>query len=117
EPDTLEFITGKLQQIYRLQQKHQVKTVSELLAIQDRLNQEVFEVEDIEFEISQLEEQQQLTKQKLRKQADEIHQKREKTIPQITRNIEEMLRPLGMPNAHFVFNLISLKDFRSEEHT
>lgn len=111
EPDTLEFITGKLQQIYRLQQKHQVKTVSELLAIQDRLNQEVFEVEDIEFEISQLEEQQQLLKQKLSKQADEIHQKREKTIPQLTRNIEEMLRPLGMPNAHFVFNLIPLKDF------
>lgn len=111
EPDTLEFITGKLQQIYRLQQKHQVKTVSELLVIQDRLNQEVFEVEDIEFEISQLEEQQRLLKQKLRKQADEIHQKREKTIPQLTRNIEEMLRPLGMPNAHFVFNLIPLKDF------
>jgi len=111
EPDTLEFITGKLQQIYRLQQKHQVKTVSELLAIQDRLNQEVFEVEDIEFEISQLEEQQRVLKQKLRKQADEIHQKREKTIPQLTRNIEEMLKPLGMPNAHFVFNLIPLKDF------
>ena len=111
EPDTLEFITGKLQQIYRLQQKHQVKTVSELLVIQDRLNQEVFEVEDIEFEISQLEEQQRLLKQKLRKQADEIHQKREKTITQLTRNIEEMLRPLGMPNAHFVFNLIPLKDF------
>lgn len=111
EPDTLEFITGKLQQIYRLQQKHQVKTVSELLVIRDRLNQEVFEVEDIEFEISQLEEQQRLLKQKLRKQADEIHQKREKTIPQLTQNIEETLRPLGMPNAHFVFNLIPLKDF------
>lgn len=111
EPDTLEFIIGKLQQIYRLQQKHQVKTVSELLAIQDRLNQEVFEVEDIEFEISQLEEQQQLLKQKLSKQADEIHQKRKKTIPQLIRNIEEMLKPLGMQNAHFVFNLIPLKDF------
>ena len=113
EPDTLEMITEKLQQIYRLQQKHQVKTVAELLAIQDRLNQEVFEVEDIEFEIQQLEEEQRALQQRLQQQAEEIHQKRQQTIPQLTQNIEEMLRPLGMPNAHFVFNLLPLKDFSS----
>src|SRR5690606_12761828 len=111
EPENLTLITEKLQEIYRLQQKHQVKTVTELLAIQEQLNQEVFEVEDIAFEIQQLEEEQQLLQKRLQAQAEKIRQKRQNAIPQLIQNIEEMLQPLGMPNAHFVLNLIPLKDF------
>jgi len=111
EPENLTLITEKLQEIYRLQQKHQVKTVTELLAIQEQLNQEVFEVEDMAFEIQQLEEEQQLLQKRLQAQAEKIRQKRQNAIPQLIQNIEEMLQPLGMPNAHFVLNLIPLKDF------
>lgn len=111
EPENLTLITEKLQEIYRLQQKHQVKTVTELLAIQEQLNQDVFEVEDIAFEIQQLEEEQQLLQKRLQAQAEKIRRKRQKAIPQLIQNIEEMLQPLGMPNAHFVLNLIPLKDF------
>ena len=112
EPNTLEIITEKLQKIYHLQQKHQTNTIDELLKIQEELNDEVYELEDLEHEIHQLREQQAQLKKQLETQALDIRAKRQDAIPYLTKKIEELLQPLGMPNANFVLNLLPLNDFR-----
>lgn len=111
DPETLTLITEKLQKIYQLQQKHQVQTVEDLLQIQEKLNQEVFAIEDIQYEIEQLEKQREALSEQLTNQAQKIREKRQKTIPVLVNSIESMLQPLGMPNAHFEFNLLPLRDF------
>lgn len=111
DPETLTLITEKLQKIYQLQQKHQVQTVEDLLQIQEKLNQEVFAIEDIQYEIEQLEKQREALSEQLTNQAQKIREKRQKTIPVLVNSIESMLQPLGMPNAHFEFSLLPLRDF------
>ena len=54
DPKQIEEITARLDSIYRLQQKHHVKTVEELIAIKNELNNKLLDFSSLEQEIEKL---------------------------------------------------------------
>ncbi|MDN3706503.1 DNA repair protein RecN [Myroides ceti] len=105
DPYQLELINSKLQNIYNLQKKHQVQTVEALLDIQNELNAKVFQAEGISEEITALQHQISEAEISLRNLGKQIHESRLKIIPALTEEIKAIISPLGMPNAHFQFDL------------
>ncbi len=106
-PDELDKINEKLQVIYSLQKKHQVKSVDELIEIQNELDAKVVSVATLESEISTIENQMVASEKKLNDLAITIHDNRIAAIPELINKLALILEPLGMANARFEIQLIS----------
>ncbi|QAA80649.1 DNA repair protein RecN [Aequorivita sp. H23M31] len=112
DPQRLFEVNEKLQQLYKLQQKHNLQTVGELLEFQNSLEEKVNKTLGLEDEITQLEKQAKQFSEAAHKSALVIHKGRTNAIPQLKKQLEEILGLLGLPNAQFQFNLKSSSDFR-----
>lgn len=104
-PERLEEVNSKLQIIYSLQKKHQVSSIDELLEIQEKLDEKVIKVDDLENTISKLEKAFALSKQKVDKIANDISIKRKEIVPVLSSKLEAILGELGMPDAQIIFSL------------
>lgn len=100
-PEQLEQTNQKLQLIYNLQKKHQVATVEELLDIQDKLENEVVELGNIEEEIALLNQTIAEKITELDVLATTIHENRIQAIPVLSDKMIGILATLGMPNVRF----------------
>jgi DNA repair protein RecN (Recombination protein N) len=101
DPEQLDLISQKLQLIYNLQKKHQVSTVYELLEIQTKLENSVFELGNMEAEISKLTKAIEEKAAKLDILSDTLHDNRVGSIPILTGKLVSILATLGMPNVRF----------------
>lgn len=109
DPEQLELVNQKLQTIYNLQQKHQVKTVDELLLIQEDLDKKVISVDSLQQEIEQAEKEIAESESSLDTIAATISEKRQNAIPVLTEKLVAILELLGMPNVRFKIE-ITLSD-------
>ena len=105
DPEKLELINQKLQQIYSLQKKHHVTTVEELLQIQNQLDNKVILADELDGLIEKLKADGQEAKLQADDTAGVLHEKRKAAVPLLTGKITAILSQLGMPNARFDFNL------------
>ena len=111
-PELLFQVNEKLQTLYKLQQKHAVQTVAELIEIQDELEAKVNITLGMDEQIELFEKEQKQLKQSALKTATLLHEKRLKAIPILKKKLESTLTPLGLPNARFQFELILSNDFK-----
>lgn len=112
DPGRLQEVSDRLQQLFDLQKKHGVAEVDELIEVRDALAAELQESFDLEEDIMQGEKQVEQLQEELEKLAAELRHGRERAIPELKQQLEDRLRPLGMPNATFDPRLSSLPDFR-----
>ena len=105
DPEQLELISQKLQLIYNLQKKHQVSTVDELLEIQTKLENSVFELGNLEHEIASLNDAIQQKTAALDTLSKAIHDKRAAAVPVLSQKLISILETLGMPNVRFKMDL------------
>ena len=105
DPEQLELISQKLQLIYTLQKKHQVATVDELLEIQTKLENSVFELGNLEHEIASMNDSIQQKTEALDTLSKAIHDKRVKAVPILSQKLISILETLGMPNVRFKMDL------------
>lgn len=98
-PARQEIVQERLDQIYKLEQKHRVDTVVELIAIRDDLDSQLNKFNNSETEI----ENKRLAIQNLEKElmisAKEISKKRKSVFPLIIEYLTNNLIELGIPNA------------------
>ncbi|PIF34002.1 DNA replication and repair protein RecN [Flavobacterium sp. 9] len=106
DPAQLELVSQKLQLIYNLQKKHQVKTVDELLQIQADLENKVLELDNIEEEIAVLSKSIEQKTSELDAFSGTIHQERINAIPVLSNQLVSILETLGMPNVRFNMELL-----------
>ncbi|UFH35139.1 DNA repair protein RecN [Flavobacterium acetivorans] len=101
DPEQLDLISQKLQLIFNLQKKHQVSSVDELLEIQAKLEDSVFELGNLDGEIAELTTSIEQKSEQLDGLAEAIHQKRLVSIPILSQKLISILETLGMPNVRF----------------
>jgi len=111
-PQELASVNAVLQSIYKLQQKHGVNTVEELLELEKELEQKISFSLDIDHQIEEAHLVVETTKQELEREAVAITNKREKAIPKLKEQLEKILKNLGLPNAQFEFLLHKSDAFR-----
>lgn len=112
DPALLEEASTKLQQIYNLQKKHNVLTVSELIAIQTELGKKVAVTENLDAEIAQKQSEVTEIEEKLDAVAEELHNQRIANIPNLIKELESSLAGLGMQNARFKIELKPAGSYR-----
>jgi len=105
DPESLELVNQKLQNLYNLQKKHQVNSVAELLEIQNHLDSKVVSVVELEFEINKLTIKIQEATSELDTLALIIRNNRSKAVPVLSEKLIFILEQLGMPNVRFNMDL------------
>ena len=110
-PEQLEIVNLKLQNIYNLQRKHQVDSVEKLLEIQNILDQKVMQVDDLETDIKKATVALADITNKVNQTATIIHQNRAKNAPVLVDKIKLILNQLGMVEANFEFQLLPSTTF------
>ena len=92
-------IQERLSQGYSLQKKHKVKSTQELLEIQANLEKELEAVLNLEDSIAQLTNQVASHFEKVKTLAKSLTEKRNKQVEPFTKNVNQLLHQVGMPNA------------------
>lgn len=113
DPIALESTNDRLQLIYNLQKKHQVDSVSALLAVYEDLSTKVGAVENASEIITNKQKEIDDVASKLDEVAKMISKARKKVIPSLKKELEFLLAELGMPNARFSIELESSKTYAS----
>lgn len=111
DPNAQAIISQKLQFLYALQKKHQVNTIEELLQIQTELDVKVSSLEQLEQTIEIKEKQIQQQQLKLDELALQIHQNRQKSIPNLIEMLTTILSQLGMSMVQFKIDLKLTNNF------
>ena len=99
DPARTEHVQERLSLLYKLQQKHQVATIAELLEIQANLSDKVLRVENLDEAIEEADKEANQAYTQLEKLADKLSASRTKTFKPFTKEIQSLLDGLGMPNA------------------
>jgi DNA repair protein RecN (Recombination protein N) len=99
DPERINVINDRLSLIYQLQQKHRVDTVEGLLTIQNKLEQEVNKVENLDEEIEMAREQVDKLHKVMMVKARELTASRLGVTASIEMEVTHLLKNLGMPNA------------------
>lgn len=111
DPDNLEQISKQLNKIYSLQKKHSVSTITDLIAIQQELEEAVSKTESVDIDLTKqkkiVEEQHTATLKK----ANQLHKAREKVIPALDKKLTNFMHELGMPNGRFSITLTATDTF------
>ena len=112
-PQRLEEVNTSLQQLYDLQKKHGVIEIQSLLQIMEELAVKVDKTENLDSEITALEESLGNARRSLTQIATKLSQRRTAVLPSLNEKLEILLKGLGMPNASFEIRVVPGQDFRS----
>lgn len=114
DPLQLERLNTRMQLLYGLLQKHQVANVDELIAIRDKIDFELQDVEGIDHQIKSTQDEIDKLQAQAYKLAGDLHKDRETAIPHLKSLVEKILLELGMPNAQFRVQLVSSGQLKSD---
>jgi len=110
DPERLVTLNERLQLLYALQKKHQVNSVEELLAIQEGLSDKIFKVTEVQDKIIAVEKRIQTSQVDLDQLAQQLSEARKSFVPDLQKQLVELLTLVGMPHASFKF------EFKTADH-
>ncbi len=113
DPEMIEKVNQRLDLIYSLQQKHRVKTITELLEIQADFGDKIQLISSYDLDIERLQKEIETLKRALEEQAGKISKKRHSVAAQIGNKIVEVLQSIGIPNAHLQLKFNKLTQLSS----
>ncbi len=99
-PERLQIIQERLDLIFRLQHKHRVDSVLELINIQDELDHKLQTFDHQDEEIQKLKVESEGLENELRVMAKTISANRQKSFGVVIKDISANLKELGIPNAN-----------------
>lgn len=109
-PARIEELDAKLDKIYRLQKKHNVNSVEELIVIKDELSGKLLDISSLEEQIQKVKAELDALNKKLLDLARKISANRKKVIPKIENDVCALLTQLAMPNAQLKVEQIVAED-------
>lgn len=109
-PQRLDFVNERLNQLYSLQQKHHVNTVGELMAIEQSYHDRLNAITSAEDRIAELTAQKDRDLDQVLEKAGALTAVRTEAARRIEQQMKNYLIPLGIPNVQFVVELTPRKE-------
>jgi DNA repair protein RecN (Recombination protein N) len=100
-PERLQEVNARLDLIYALQQKHRLDSVEALLALHDRLDQQIRAIDNCDEELEKLEKASAAAYKKVLQQAESLSKTRKEAARNLEKQLIEKIHILGMPNMRF----------------
>ncbi len=101
DPDLMDELQQRLDLGYKLLKKHGINETAALLAIKDRLEEELKATLDVNNAIERLTKEEEKLYKELIKEGEKLTAARKKTVPSFVARMNELLILVGMPNARF----------------
>ncbi len=101
DPQRLEIIHTKLDQIYSLEKKHHVDSVEQLITIRDELAGQLDRIDNSEDELKNLQAKETTLLNQCNETAGKLSLLREKAARKIEKEMLKRLVPLGIPHVRF----------------
>lgn len=99
DPIRAEMISERLDLLYRLQQKHRLNSIGELISKAEELEQQLVGFSTLESEIVLLEKEREQLLRQLQEFAGKLRRKRQSAISGMETDIKNLLTEVGMKNA------------------
>lgn len=99
DPERIQEAQDRLNVLYKLEKKHTVASVAELLLIQENLERQLEDFTDLSEQIIRLEQQIATAETELRRQALTLSERRKKVPDAFESRVHELLAQLSMPHA------------------
>lgn len=115
-PERQTFVNDRLDLIYRLQKKHNVSSVPDLLQIKDQLEQQILDADSLDDRIREVMEQVDKAFALMQQAADEVTQCRQQAASQLESAIMPVLGQLGMGSSRIVVEVTPATDFSLMGH-
>lgn len=115
-PERQQEVDDRLALVYRLQKKHGVNTVAELIAIRDDLDSRLQSISSLDERIHALMEQVDHSFAALQNASDKLTAARSKAGAKLAKDILPTLHDLGMPNARFSVQLTPTETYGPTGH-
>lgn len=109
-PNRLDEVNERLNQLYSLQQKHRVQSVEELIQLSEDYRTKLSVITSYDEHIAQLTSDTEAQFRTVKKLAAELTGKRRKSAREVEKQMLERLIPLGMPNIRFQVEMGVRKD-------
>lgn len=110
DPERIQETQQRLDTIYRLQNKHKVATVEELLALQKEIEDKLEGFGDLSAEINRLRKRNGEQEQQLLKQAEELRERRMQVGPGFEQKVLGLLSQLSMEHARIQVEYLPLEE-------
>ncbi len=104
-PETLNLLMERNDLLNRLQQKHRVANIEELITVEQEINIKLTQFSDLQSQIETIQNEQTELQQHLFFIGKQISQKRENSISSLEKSIEELIATIGMPDGKVKFQL------------
>lgn len=101
DPARLQLVQDRLDQLYSLEQKHQVSGQDQLIRLRNELQEQVNSIELSNSHLLELAAQLERNFQSLLESGQELSAKRKAGVKDFCDRVENLLSELGMPNARF----------------
>lgn len=115
-PERRDQVAERLDLIYRLEKKHSVSSIAELLSIQSDLETHLHEAEGLDDEIREVMEQVDQVFAQLQQTADELTASRKQAGELLESQLLPVLACLGMASARIVVDITPAADFGPHGH-
>jgi DNA repair protein RecN (Recombination protein N) len=105
DPNRIQLVNERLDAIYRLQQKHGVRTVTELIVLCEDLRAKIDAISSLDSQLLFAEKEMNEALEQVRETGGKLTAKREESAPKLSKEIKSMLSELGMPAAQLKVEL------------
>ena len=110
-PDRLEWVDQRLNEIYTLEKKFKLSSISELLSLKENLKEELQHIESFDEEIDALKKKIAEAHKNVQQQAELLTKSRLNAVEPIEKFLKEQLSRLGMPNIQFKVEITDVAEF------
>lgn len=111
QPERLQWIEQRLNEIYSLEKKFKLNSISELLLLKEKLKAELQHIESYDEEIDTLQKKIAKSYENVQLQAELLTKSRSNAIEPIENFLKEQLSRLGMPNIRFKIEITEAGEF------
>ncbi|HPD58911.1 MAG TPA: DNA repair protein RecN [Paludibacteraceae bacterium] len=111
QPDRLEWVEQRLNEIYTLEKKFKLSSISELLSLKENLKEELQHIESFDEEIDALKKTIAEAHKNVQQQAELLTKSRLNAVEPIEKFLKEQLSRLGMPNIQFKVEITDVAEF------
>ncbi|HKK75021.1 MAG TPA: DNA repair protein RecN [Saprospiraceae bacterium] len=110
DPQRIEEVQSRLDQLYRLQKKHHLNTIDDLLTLQEELQNKADGFDSLDGELAQLKKQIEEQEATLIELAKKLSERRKSVVKTFEEKVQERLALLAMPYAQLNIDFRVLKD-------
>jgi len=112
-PERLLEIQSRLDQLYRLESKHRVEGVDQLLEIEETLSNSLFEADELEKKLAEIEMLKEKEEKSLVVLAEKLSTTRQKNARPFEKKVKQLLKQLSMEKASIKVGVERSEDYKS----